>query len=63
MKINSKLSSLRACAAWLLALGALCGAGFTGSAAVFFVVNLNDSGPGSLRQQIANAASGYTINF
>src|SRR5262245_48228179 len=27
------------------------------------VLNLNDSGPGSLRQTIANAASGDTINF
>ena len=60
MKTNSKPSSRRGRVAWLLALGALCGAGFTCSAATLSVSTLADSGPGSLRQQIANAASGDT---
>ena len=47
------------------ALGALwCGFGASGArAATIPVSNLNDSGGGSLRQAIASAAAGDTINF
>ena len=43
--------------AWLLA------APLASSAATFVVNNLNDSGPGTLRQAIANTAPGDTITF
>jgi hypothetical protein len=33
------------------------------AAATITVTNTNDSGPGSLRDAIANASSGDTINF
>jgi hypothetical protein len=36
---------------------------FVASAATITVTNTNDSGPGSLREAVANAASGDTINF
>src|SRR5438309_655561 len=46
-----------------LSSAVLLGSTLTGPAATLTVTNLNDSGAGSLRQAIADAASGDTINF
>ena len=47
--------------AWLLLLA--LGATYPLAAATLTVTNLNDSGPGTLRQSIADAAPGDTVNF
>jgi len=52
-------ATLVACALALAALGSATGA----RAATLSVSNLNDSGPGSLRRAIADAAAGDTITF
>ena len=50
-------------AACLLAACALALAATTGARATITVTSVNDSGPGSLRQAISDAASGETIDF
>src|SRR5947208_10323525 len=49
------------CAAICVAL--LCGMATAAYAATITVTNTNDSGPGSLRQALADANDGDTINF
>ncbi|MBI5641676.1 MAG: Ig-like domain repeat protein [Nitrospirae bacterium] len=56
MKKGSFVSASLACLLILLPLA-------TANAATLTVTNLNDSGAGSLRQAIADASSGDTINF
>src|SRR5207253_236473 len=46
-----------------LSSAVLLGSTVTGSAATLTITTTNDSGAGSLRQAIADAASGDTINF
>src|SRR5690348_11203616 len=41
----------------------LCAVVFSAQANIITVVNTNDSGPGSLRQALADANDGDTINF
>src|SRR5438270_4174230 len=41
----------------------LCAMAMQAHAATITVTNTNDSGPGSLRQALANANNGDTINF
>src|SRR5213075_2512903 len=47
-----------------IVIGALlCAMAMQAHAATITVTNTNDSGPGSLRQALANAGDGDTINF
>ncbi len=60
---KSRARSIRALSAFATT-GLLFGAfAATGSAATITVANTNDTGPGSLRQAVADAASGDTISF
>src|SRR5438874_5720810 len=54
------LSTIRSVAT---AVALLCAAVISPSAATITVTNTNDSGPGSLRQALADASDGDTINF
>src|SRR4051812_26014553 len=51
--------SLRLC----LCLGLVCAVGISTRADIITVTNTNDSGPGSLRQALADANDSDTINF
>ncbi len=62
MKDSLSIGGIVALAVCVLALAALGGAN-SARAATFSVRNLNDNGPGSLRQTIAVAAAGDTIVF
>jgi hypothetical protein len=52
---------MRRCTA--IALLLLCATGIPAHADTITVTNTNDSGPGSLRQALADANDGDTINF
>jgi hypothetical protein len=62
LKAPPRICSIAIFAAFALALAALSGAG-SARAAALSVTTLNDSGAGSLRQVIADAAAGDTITF
>ncbi|MHC1769260.1 MAG: hypothetical protein AB9869_34095 [Verrucomicrobiia bacterium] len=59
---NTSARGITTLAIWALALAALAGASRS-RADTLTVTTLNDSGPGSLRQAIADAAPGDTITF
>ena len=58
--MNTKIVPI-GCAAICVAL--LCAIAIAAHAATITVINTNDSGPGSLRQALADANDGDTINF
>jgi hypothetical protein len=47
----------------LICFGLFCAMAIAAQATTIIVSNTNDSGPGSLRQALANANNGDTINF
>src|SRR5712691_6383322 len=60
--MQSDASRIQRCRKCLAMVAAVCLVG-TGAAAALTVSNLNDDGPGSLRQAIRDAAPNDTINF
>src|SRR6476659_77615 len=58
-----RLKTYRTAALGLLFVGATLLGTTAASAATITVININDSGPGSLRQALGDANNGDTINF